>query len=33
MSEPASGQHIVWGNMDGGDHIVWGTAVVEEDGR
>jgi hypothetical protein len=33
IQEPSSGQHIVWGNMDGGDHIVWGTAVVENDGR
>jgi hypothetical protein len=33
MSEPASGQHLVWGNMSDGDHLVWGTSVVEDDGR
>ena len=33
MQEPSSGQHVVWGNMDGGDHVVWGTSAIEPDGR
>jgi hypothetical protein len=32
MQEPASGQHLVWGDMSDGDHLVWGTATVEDNG-
>jgi hypothetical protein len=30
MQEPASGQHLVWGNMADGDHLVWGTGMVDQ---
>jgi serine protease AprX len=33
MSEPTSGQHLVWGDMADGDHLVWGTSVVGENDR
>jgi serine protease AprX len=33
IQEPASGQHVVWGNMDDSDHVVWGTTTIGENDR
>jgi serine protease AprX len=35
MQDPASGQHVVWGNMtdDDGEHVVWGNSMVGQNDR
>lgn len=34
MQDPASGQHVVWGNMsDDGEHVVWGNSMIGDRDR